>query len=356
MKNFITLFSFLFILSCSQGQKKLNEKKSNLPKSGIVEYDISLKTDENVDPKDFGTKARTTFNAEKLYLKKLDGKDTESFQIIDLASGQETNYITFRDKKYALLSTSDMVPPVGEFTFQKDKKVIQGYNCQKATAPMGDSELVAWFTPDMGVNFCPYADAKGFALEYTLNMQYGQVTYSASKVSLQPVDEKLFQPSPDYKKITMKELQAELMGGPIESNFKKGEMLPNFDLTDMHDKRLQLSDLKGKVVLINFWFINCPPCRMEMPDLNELKAEYAGKDVEFIAITFDRKNDVHKFLKEIPFDYRIFPNARQIIEKYGIMGFPTSVIIDKSGKIVDSKMGGSMNIKEELKAFIEAAM
>jgi len=353
MKNFIVLFGFIFILSYSQGQKRINQ---NIPKSGVVEFDISLKTDENIDTKDFGTKALTTFNAEKLHFKKLDGKDTESFQIIDLATGEETNYLTFKGNKYALLSTPDMVPPVGEFTFQEDKKTIQGYPCQRATAPMGDSELVAWFTQDFGVNFCPYVDAKGFALEYSLNMPYGRVTYTASKVSLQSVDKTLFQPSSDYKSITMKELQAELMGGPIESNFKKGEMLANFDLTDMEGKKLQLSDLKGKVVLINFWFINCPPCRMEMPDLNELKAEYKGKDVEFIAITFDGKNEINDFLKKIPFDYRILPNANQIIQEYGIMGFPTSVVLDKTGKIVDSKMGGSMNIKEELKAFIEAAM
>lgn len=357
MKNLITLLSFLFFLSCSHGPKVLNNTtKSIVPKTGVVEYDISLKTKDNIDPTDFGTKAKTTFNSEKLYFKKLDGKDTESFQIIDLATGDERNYITFRDKKYALLTSEGMIPPVGEFTFQDDKKVIQGYQCQKATAPMGDSELVAWFTQDMGVNFCPYVTAKGFALEYTLNMGYGQVTYTASKVSLQPVDEKLFQPPAEYKDITMEELQAELMGGPIESNFKKGETLANFDLTDMNGKRLQLSDLKGKVVLINFWFINCPPCRMEMPDLNELKAEYAGKNVEFVAITFDNKNDVNEFLKTIPFDYQILPNARAIIEKYGIMGFPTSVVLDKNGKVVDSKMGGSMNIKEELKAFIEVAM
>ena len=52
-----------------------------------------------------------------------------------------------------------------------------------------------------------------------------------------------------------------------------------------------------------------------------------------------------------------FANSiRAIIEEYGIMGFPTSVVLDKNGKVVDSKMGGSMNIKEELKAFIEVAM
>lgn len=350
MKNVITLISLLFIISCSKGQR------FSQPKSGIVEFDISLETDQNVNPADFGTKAKTVFNEEKLYLKKLDGKDQESFQIIDLATGKETNYITFRDKKYALTTSSDMIPALGEFIFQDEEKVIQNYKCKKAVAPMGDGELVAWFTQKIGVNFCPYAQAKGFALEYTLNMPYGKVTYSASKVSLEPIEENVFKPFAEYQKITMKELQAELMGGPVESNFKIGAQLEDFDLEDMDGKRKKLSDYKGKVVLINFWFINCPPCRMEMPALNELKANYKGKNVEFISITFDEKKDIREFLKKIPFDFLIFPNAREIIEQYGILGFPTSVVLDREGKVVDSKMGGSMNIKEELNAFIEKAL
>jgi thiol-disulfide isomerase/thioredoxin len=154
----------------------------------------------------------------------------------------------------------------------------------------------------------------------------------------------------------MEELQKELMGETMVNNFKKGEEMADFDLSDMDGKQVKLSDYRGKVVLINFWFINCPPCRMEMPDLNALKKDYIGKDVEFIAITFDQRNDINEFLTKIPFDYRIFPNAQQAIQDYGIMGFPTSVVIDKNGKIVDSKMGGSINIKEELQAFIEKAL
>ncbi|HFB99917.1 MAG TPA: TlpA family protein disulfide reductase, partial [Phaeodactylibacter sp.] len=124
---------------------------------------------------------------------------------------------------------------------------------------------------------------------------------------------------------------------------------------DMDGKMVNLEQLRGKVVVLNFWFINCPPCRYEMPDLNKLKAEYAGKNVEFIAITFDGKSDVSNFLKKSKFDFQIIPDARKIIETYGVMGFPTTVVLDKNGKVVDSKMGGSVNIQEELKAFIEKA-
>ncbi|MFK8005048.1 MAG: redoxin domain-containing protein [Saprospiraceae bacterium] len=264
--------------------------------------------------------------------------------------------MVFRGDKYALENSGEMLPEMGELVFQEDKKMIAGYECQKAIAKMGDGFLTAWLTQSLGVNFCPYVASKGFALEYSLNMPFGQVNYLATKVDLKPVDEKLFQPSEEFEPITLKELQTKLMGRPAESAFENGAVLTTFDLENMDGQKVTLESLKGKVVLINFWFINCPPCRAEIPDLNELKAEYAGENVEFLAITFDQKNQVEKFLQKMSFDFQILPNARKIIETYGIQGFPTSVVINKEGEVVNSKMGGSMNIKEELKAFIEEAL
>lgn len=356
MKKLLCLLPLFIFLSCSKTKPIIVEKEpAPKLKTGVVDYQIQLETKETIDPDKFGKMAKATFNESQLHFVKVDGEDTGSFQLVDLKSGVETNYLDFRDKKYALQTSSDMIPPIGELTFHEEEKVIAGYNCQKATASMGDGEMIAWFTKDIGVDFCPYVSAKGFALEYTLLMGYGKVTYTATQVNLQPVDSTLFQPSEEYKSITMKELQEELMGGPTMTSFEKGQPIDNFDLTDMAGNSVKLSDFKGKVLLINFWFINCPPCRMEMPDLNQLKEEYKGEDVAFLAITFDPKSRVADFLEKTSFNFQIIPDARKIIETYGIMGFPTSVVLNREGIVVNSKMGGSMNIKEELKAFIEEA-
>ncbi|MFK7774710.1 MAG: redoxin domain-containing protein [Saprospiraceae bacterium] len=349
----------LFLLfSCSPKQQEAIIEKAPSIKSGVVEYQIAVepKDPEFFNAADFGTLASGTFNAEKLHFVKLDIADQESFQLVDLKTNVETNYLVFRGDKYALENTGEMLPEMGELIFQEDKKMIAGYECQKAMAKMGDGFLTAWLTQDLGVNYCPYVASKGFALEYSLNMPFGKVNYLAIKVELKPVDEELFQPSKEFQPITLKELQTKLMGRPAESAFENGAVLTTFDLENMDGQKVSLESLKGKVVLINFWFINCPPCRMEIPDLNELKAEYAGKNVEFLAITFDSKKQVSEFLQKIPFDFQILPHAHKVIETYGIQGFPTSVVINKEGKVVDSKMGGSMNIKEELKAFIEEAL
>jgi len=361
MKYLISLLSLFLIFSCTnKNQIAKVEKPVIIPSNGVVEYSINLEqTKQPLDEatkKNFGTTARTTFNKETLHFQKLDGQDTESFQLVDLASGQETNYLTFRGNKFALVSTPEMIPPIGQLTLHDESKTILGYSCKKGTATMGDGMMEVWYTNEIGANFCPYIKAPGFALQYTMNMGFARVTYTATNVSIQPIDGKLLIAPADYKKVTMKELQQELMGGAPESSFKKGEELSNFELSDMNGQVVKLNDLRGKVVLLNFWFINCPPCRAEMPDLNELKTEYANKDVEFIGITFDNKSNVEAFLKTLPFEFQIIPDARKIIQEYGIMGFPTSVVLDRKGKIVDSKLGGSMNIKEELKAFIEEAL
>lgn len=348
---------FLFF-GCSPKKKEIVVEKAPQIKSGVVEYQIGVepKDVEIFNSAEFGTLARGTFNDEILHFVKLDVGDKESFQLVDLKTNVETNYLVFRGDKYALENSGEMLPEMGELIFQDEKKMIAGYECQKAIAKMGDGFLTAWLTQDLGVNFCPYVASKGFALEYSLNMPFGKVNYLATKVELKPVDEKLFQPSTDFQPVTLKELQSKLMGAPAETAFEKGAVLTTFDLENMDGQKVNLESLKGKVVLINFWFINCPPCRMEIPDLNELKVEYADKNVEFLAITFDPKNQVSEFLQKIPFDFEILPNARRIIETYGIQGFPTSVVINKEGKVVNSKMGGSMNIKEELKVFIEEAL
>ena len=358
MKIINSCFLLLLFFGCAEKPMEIVSEKTAPIKSGVVEYDISVepKDAEFFNPEEFGTLARGTFNDKNLHFEKLDDKDQESFQLVDLNTNLETNYLVFRGDKYALESSGEMLPEIGELVFQVEKKLIAGYECQKAIATMGDGFLTAWLTQDLGVNFCPYVASKGFALEYSLNMPFGKVNYLAKKVELKRVDEKLFQPSADFETVTLKELQSKLMGGPAETAFEKGAVLTTFDLENMDGEKVSLESLKGKVVLINFWFINCPPCRMEIPDLNALKTEYAGKNVAFLAITFDRKNQVSEFLQKNPFDFQILPNARGIIETYGVQGFPTSVVIDKEGKVVNSKMGGSMNIKEELKVFIEEAL
>lgn len=128
----------------------------------------------------------------------------------------------------------------------------------------------------------------------------------------------------------------------------------NFKAKDINGKEVELASFTGKkVVVLNFWFIQCKPCVAEMPELNKLVDEYKdNKNVEFISICLDKKEDIEKFFQKIQFKYRCIPEANTIAGKYGVMGFPTHIVVDKKGNIVLRQTSFSDDLIKEIKAEI----
>jgi len=127
-------------------------------------------------------------------------------------------------------------------------------------------------------------------------------------------------------------------------------------LTDMKGNTIKISDLKGKVVVINFWFIACKPCTMEIPELNHIVAEYAGKDVVFLGVALDEAKALKKFLKEKSFDYRICPEGDQFANDMKVMSFPTHFVIGKDGFLQFKTSGFSPTTIPTLQEAINAAL
>jgi len=119
----------------------------------------------------------------------------------------------------------------------------------------------------------------------------------------------------------------------FQLNSLKGKLAPDFTVRDMNHKKWKLSALKGKVVVINFWFTTCPPCLQEIPELNEIKAKSDTSKVVFLALTFNEKEVVEKFLLRKEFNLNVLPDARNIIDQYHIILFPTTFLIGKEGII-----------------------
>jgi thiol-disulfide isomerase/thioredoxin len=90
---------------------------------------------------------------------------------------------------------------------------------------------------------------------------------------------------------------------PAESEqFHLGDDFKPFNERDINNENLTLKKMKGKVFVINFWFIGCPPCCKEIPELNTLVDHYKdNKDVVFIAICLDQADAIGSFIKVIPF-------------------------------------------------------
>ena len=120
---------------------------------------------------------------------------------------------------------------------------------------------------------------------------------------------------------------------------------PDFTLTTMNDSIYTLSKLEGKVVLINFWATWCGPCRMEIPEFNELQKSYHEKGLEILGISVsDNKKQLKNFAKSFAVDYPLlYGGAREmnkIMKDYGgVYAVPSSFLVGKNGNIVWSYPG-----------------
>ncbi|MGV8944931.1 MAG: TlpA family protein disulfide reductase [Lutibacter sp.] len=123
-----------------------------------------------------------------------------------------------------------------------------------------------------------------------------------------------------------------------------GKDLPNFELKTLDNQLIEKKDILNKPTLINFWFTQCSPCVEEIPKLNRLKQKYADK-VNFIAITFDKENELSDFLTKTEFDFTQVLDAENYINEIGISAYPKNIFIDKNGKIRLIENGLSNNFE-----------
>ena len=152
----------------------------------------------------------------------------------------------------------------------------------------------------------------------------------------------------EEEKAMMAKMQQGGMGMEQEKSPLVGTQAVDFDVTDIKGKKYKLSELKGKVVALNFWFVECKPCIMEMPELNELVEEFKGKEVVFLAIAINNQKQLKKFLKKTDFKYKVISSGQSVSDSYGIKGFPTNVIIDQNGLIQYASTGIGPNNKVNL--------
>ena len=133
----------------------------------------------------------------------------------------------------------------------------------------------------------------------------------------------------------------------------KGKKLPDFELKTLKNQLVSSSDLKNKLVVMNFWFIACKPCVNEMPELNRLVEKYKDEQIAFLAPSFDNEPSLIAFSKHTTFDYTILVNAKDVIQEMNISSYPTHLIIDRNGVIREILIGGSTHIYKNIDELIQ---
>ena len=123
----------------------------------------------------------------------------------------------------------------------------------------------------------------------------------------------------------------------------KDKPLPEGNFLQMIDGSAKsFSDYKGKLLVINFWYINCGPCIIEMPYLNDLVNKYQNEDVQFLALSFDTVLDIKSFLQKTEFIYEHGSISRSLVYDFTPVS-PGHFIVDKDGIIRDIIIGAPRN-------------
>lgn len=126
----------------------------------------------------------------------------------------------------------------------------------------------------------------------------------------------------------------------------EGKPLPGFNFVDLKGNIYNKETCKGKIVVLNYWFIGCHACVKEMPELNRIVDKYKDrKDILFVSLAMDSVQQLKKFLSKTIFDYAVVPNKRDYMKDTAhIFMWPTQMIINKKGLVANV-----MNDADELK-------
>ena len=137
----------------------------------------------------------------------------------------------------------------------------------------------------------------------------------------------------------------------IDKEERKNISYENWQLISDNGHRLNLTDLKGKVIFINFWATWCPPCIVEMKSLDQLYNEF-NDSVVFLYITNDDLETVQKFMDKNSYSFRVYNPINKIPDELVAKSIPRTFIINKKGEIVVDEKGAinwySDKVKEQL--------
>ena len=125
---------------------------------------------------------------------------------------------------------------------------------------------------------------------------------------------------------------------------------PDFSLKSFDGQEITLSQLKGKVVLLDFWATWCGPCKESIPHLIQLYKNYRESGFELVGMNVDKGDGeaVRRFVTSMDIPYPVVVAPEDVVRSYRVTGIPVTFLIDKKGKIREKVVGFSRSIAKQL--------
>ena len=137
---------------------------------------------------------------------------------------------------------------------------------------------------------------------------------------------------------------------------KVGDMAPDWSLQDRNGKTVKLSELRGNVVVMDFWATWCGPCIKAMPSVQAMHERFSGQPVKVFGVnTWERANgpDPVKFMADKKFTYGLLLKGDDVAKQYGVTGIPAFFIVGTDGKIIHTAVGFNPAEKDKMNKIIE---
>jgi peroxiredoxin len=131
-------------------------------------------------------------------------------------------------------------------------------------------------------------------------------------------------------------------GRPGTDAVAPGRTAPDFTLTDLQGNTVQLSQLRGKTVVLNFWATWCPPCKDEIPWFIQMQKQYGAQGLQVVGVSMDDGDpkDVVKFASKIGINYPVLMGEDKVAREYGGIDYlPTTFYINRNGVVTDRVFG-----------------
>ncbi len=238
---------------------------------------------------------------------------------------------------------------------------INGYNCHHIQINLKKEHLEKAKLNYIKKEFHLWINKKDhypikYSTEYILIMENDTMVqyqlYELKKYELnQPINNSLFLATeiPEYYKIKEYKPYHPPPLLPIDT------IAPYWKHISLDGDSIGLNDLKGKLVLVDFFYKSCYPCMLALPDLQWLHENYYDKGLRIVGLDpFDNEDDNLKdFLSKRGVTYPIVYSNRDVANLYRVSGYPTLYLIDKDGKIIHHKKGYGKKMKKELKKVIK---